>query len=496
MSAQALITLDELLSYRHEPVHIVGAVSAEGVAVSQLLLRLGFDAIVVHDQRAEHELRRGFRTMHGAYGRAEQDALWQRLSPLRSQGRFAQRYLEGLHEASLVALGQGWRLDADNRRRIEQALSPGARVTSMTELYFGLAPGPVAAVTGTNGKSTTVALADHLLSHAGVPHRTAGNERTMKQFLGEIVDLPAGTWSLLEVSNRQLAQVEPRASVAAITSLTPDHLDEHDGWAGYQAVKRRLFTAQREGDIAVVNADSETCRSAVADTDATVVSCGIGAQQMAPAVRWNGDTLEHVTDTARTTLAHACDLDLPGAHNQRNAAVACAVALSCGADPASIAAGLRSFAGKALRLEHIETLGRVELYSDIKSTTPEATAAALEALGSRRLTLIAGGTDKGLDYRALGRQIVADGVRVLLVPGSATDKLERSIIENGGAPERVDTIAEALERALHEPEAADAVLVSPAAAGFWTAQLQGKPSLRALARQHAQKHQQQEATTR
>ncbi|MCW2972829.1 MAG: UDP-N-acetylmuramoyl-L-alanyl-D-glutamate synthetase, partial [Thermoleophilia bacterium] len=250
------ISRDQLLSYRERPVAVIGAASAEGVAVLRLLVTLGFSDVTVHDQRERDVLRKAFRTTHGAYSRVEQDAIWTELKPLLEGGRFgAADYLGGLEEAALVVLPQGWYLTEANRAGIVAGVSAEARVTSMVELYFALHRGPIAAITGTNGKSTTVGLAEHLLEVGGVAHRSAGNERSNRQFLPEVDAVPSGTWALLETSNRQLLQLERSPQVAAITALTPDHLEEHDGFAGYRDTKARLFVHQGTQDVAIANAD-------------------------------------------------------------------------------------------------------------------------------------------------------------------------------------------------------------------------------------------------
>ncbi len=495
------ITRDELLALRHQPVHIIGGASAEGIAVLRLLVTLEFTNVVVHDMRARDELRKAFRTTHGAFSRQEQDTLWAELEPILDRGRYADEYLDGIASAALVVLGQGWYLVPRNREQIVASVPAGARITSMVDLYFALHRGPLAGITGTNGKSTTVALVEHLLRTADVPHRTAGNERSSRQYLPEIDTVQAGTWGLLEVSNRQLLQTSRSPQVAAITALTPDHLEEHGGIAGYEAAKGRLFAHQHARDIAIANADDARALAAAQRSPAAnagrLVRCGTGDHQ-SPSVTWRDGVLiaqdvpTHDGDGRRDgtlVVASAGDLQLPGAHNRRNAAVAVAVALACGADPTSLAAGLRTFRGKALRLQRLEEVDGVSVWSDIKSTTPEATVAALDALAGRRVVLIAGGDDKGLDYGPLAHAIVACGARTLAVPGSATDKLEREVARiDGSTPDtfrRVDDLEQALDQAFGLAASGDCVIVSPAAAGFWSSQLQGGSSLRSLVRRRA-----------
>lgn len=497
----APISRDELLALRDASVHVIGGGSAEGIAVLRLLLAMEFSNITVHDTRPRAELRKAFRTTHGAFSRAEQDELWEQLRPTLDAGSYADRYLDGVPDAALVVLGQGWYLHADNRARIVDAVPEHARIVSMVDLYFTLHRGPIAGITGTNGKSTTIALTEHLLRVAEVPHRTAGNERSSRQFLPEIDSVAPGTWALLEISNRQLLQTSRSPQVAAITSLTPDHLEEHGGIAGYEASKARIFEHQNATDIAIASADDARAlaiaeRSAAARNN-RLVRCGTG-DHAAPSVLWRDGVLiaedmpvhdGHGRRSGSVIVASAADLNLPGVHNLRNAAVAVAVALACGADPSRLAAGLRSFKGKALRLQQLDVIDGVDVWSDLKSTTPEATVAALDALAGRRVVLVAGGDDKGLDYAPLAQMIVADGVRVLAVPGTATDKLERSLAIADPAEsvtfERVDDLANALDRAFELAASGDCVIVSPAAAGFWSSQLQGGTSLRSLIRRRS-----------
>lgn len=507
------ISRDQLLTYREQPVAVIGAASAEGVAVLRLLVALGFSRVTVHDQRDRDVLRKAFRTTHGAYSRVEQDAIWTELKPLLADGRFGSEYLAELSYAHLVVLPQGWYLDEENRAGIVAGVGPDAHVTSMVELYFALHRGPIAAITGTNGKSTTVGLAEHLLDIGGVAHRSAGNERSNRQFLPEIDEVPSGTWALLETSNRQLLQLERSPQVAAITALTPDHLQEHDGFAGYRDTKARLFVHQGAQDVAIANADDaaalEIAERSPAAGAGRLVRCGIGPQP-APSVTWLDGVLiaegvPRAQDAAAPrghgqaqvqVIATAADLRMPGAHNQRNAAVAVALALACGADPQRLAEGLRTYEGKALRLERLEEIDGVEVWSDLKSTTPEATVAALDALAENarvaaggRVWLVAGGGDKGLDYAPLAAAMLARGVQAFAVPGSATDALEAALgALDGGARllERVSGLEAALGRGFECAASGDIVIVSPAAAGFWTRELQGGSSLRSLVRRRAQ----------
>jgi UDP-N-acetylmuramoylalanine--D-glutamate ligase len=479
------------------------------------MIQLGFSNVVLHDMRPREELARAFRTTHGAWSRAEQAQILEELIPALEGGRFGGDYLTGIESGAIVSRGQGWYLDTANRAKIETMLPAEVELVCMTELYMALARGPIAAITGTNGKSTTVELADTVLRQAGVSHVTAGNERSSKQLLSTFADPKVGRQVLLlEISNRQLMQVADSPQIAAITALTPDHLDEHGGWDGYRRVKESLFARQLpetddgSGPVAIAAARDENTVHAALAGPGRVVLCGDQAAidqvwlanrdsltgRAVDHVVWESDQLalvQHVEAPERreTILASIDDLNVSGEHNRSNVAVGVAVSLELGVSSGQIAAGIRSFTGKSLRGEQIADFAGIPVISDIKSTTPEATIAALESCAPKRPILLAGGTNKGLSYASLADTIIATGARVGLVPGNASDALETELAARAGADRitHFDRVNDALEWAGTTATDGDAIIISPAAAGFWTAQLQGGPSLRQMVRQMAKR---------
>ena len=497
------VSRDELIAMRSRTVHVIGAASAEGVAVMRLLVSLGFTSVVPHDMRERALLRKAFRTTHGAYTRQEQDAIWEQLAPLLDRGHFGDAYLTGISAGDVMSLGQGWYLEPGNRAQIVDAAREVSIILSMSSLYMALINGPVAGITGTNGKSTTTAFVEHCFDVAGTAVSVAGNERSSRQFLHELDSAAHDHWALLEVSNRQLLQLTVSPQVAAITALTPDHLEEHDGFAGYVAAKRRLFAHQHARDIAIACADdAEACAAASSGPAERVLACGTG-EHVGPGVRWVDGMLTAIDvpvhDTAgggiwSGNIAHRTDVQVRGEHNLRNLAVGAAVALACGIDPAHVGTAIATYVGKSLRMEHLATLDGVDIWSDVKATTPEATVAALDALFDsaadtqpRHVHLILGGEDKGLDYSLLARAIDRYNVTAWAVPGSATNAIIAARAHSDTATQlhEVDHLEAALDAALARAAAGEAVIVSPAAAGFWTTQLQGGASLRTMIRRRS-----------
>lgn len=500
---------------RDRPVHVIGAASAEGVAVTRLMIRLGFTQVTLHDSRAREDIPRAFRTTHGAWSRTEQAAILDELEPALSRGRFGKEYLTGIDAGAIVSRGQGWYLDSSNRALVEQHIPHDIELTCMTELYLALARGPIGAITGTNGKSTTVELTDTILTSALIDHVTAGNERSSKQMLHEHINHDVSERALLlEISNRQLMQITDSPQIAAITALTPDHLDEHGGWQGYRQVKESLFSRQIVGPapdpepVAITAARDVNAVAAALTSPGRIVFCGDQqsidtAMDSAPGmakdraidqVIWTPTDLilrRNVTaeKPSEQVLATSDDLRVSGAHNRSNVAVGVAMALELGVDPGSIAAGIQAFTGKSLRGETIADLDGIPVISDIKSTTPEATMAALDSCSPKRPILVAGGTNKGLSYAPLAVAIMTSNALVALVPGNASRALEKELDAVGGAGRitHFDRVSDALDWAGATATDGDAIIVSPAAAGFWSAQLQGGPSLRQMVRQMAKR---------
>lgn len=488
-------TRKEFMELRTRPIHIVGVATGEGIAVLRLLVAAEFEHVTVHDSRPQDVLRKAFRTTHGAYSRSEQDEIWDALQPIMKQGCFGQNFLTGVEPDAILSVGQGWKLTAELRRRVEGLLkeSPLREMIGMTELYLALHAGTLIAVTGTNGKSTTISLIDHLLAAAGIDHRTAGNERSHRQFLHELADDSlAGCVALLEVSNRQLDQLESISpDIAVITSLTPDHLEEHGGWDGYRAAKARLFSSQQPEQVAVWNDDDLECRTIARKSDATThISCGIGPRITSDnppnSVMWDNGKLMSSARHGTTVIAEASDITVPGDHNLRNIAVGVAAALAAGVPSQIIPEALRSFSGASLRLEPLGTVGGVSFVSDLKSTTPEAAIAAINAFSDQRVHLICGGDNKGLEYQALAALISERNVNCYLLAGDASDALQREFAALEADPPVVWRFCDDLDSALREGFRAaapgDAVIVSPAAAGFWTRHLDGGRSLRSRVR--------------
>jgi len=283
----------------------------------------------------------------------------------------------------------------------------GARITSATALFLAACPGPVAGVTGTLGKGTTVSLIEAALLRAGVPCRAAGNIGLNP--LAVLDELTPETVTVLELSSFQLMGLEGRKpEVAVVLRTTSEHLDWHRDVTEYRAAKRGLLAGLDEaGAVAqrvIYCADSAgSCEvvgarlpGALAFSRGGPVTDGIGVAD-GRVYRYRGGRSERLEP-----LEH---LALPGAFNLENAAAAFLAAEALGAELDAAAAAIAAFGGLPHRLEPVGELDGVRCYNDSYATRPDATLGALSAFEDVPLALIAGGSEKHADFAPLAEAL-------------------------------------------------------------------------------------------
>jgi UDP-N-acetylmuramoylalanine--D-glutamate ligase len=326
--------------------------------------------------------------------------------------------------------------------QVEAARAAGIPVWSEVELAARMLPNPIAAVTGTNGKTTTTHLLGAMIAAGGFPCEVAGNVGRPLTSLAGLVEPEA--WIACELSSFQLEDIETlRCRVGAILNLTPDHLDRHGTVEEYLRCKLRIFENQQPGDVAVVNGDDPLLRDAELP----------GRGERVVVTRADADALD---------WEHA---GLRGDHNLENALVAAAAARGVGVSQIDIDHALREFSPLRHRLETVARAGGVEYVNDSKATNPHATIQALTAFPDG-VHLILGGSLKGADFSDLARA-VADGpvVRVYLI-GQAADAIAHALDAARVGYERPGTMEAAIAAAAAAARPGETVLLSPACASF------------------------------
>jgi UDP-N-acetylmuramoylalanine--D-glutamate ligase len=338
-----------------------------------------------------------------------------------------------------------------------------ARVAGDIELTGRHLQVPFAAITGTNGKSTTVALLEAMLNAAGLRARAAGNLGVPAlSLVGEPLDV-----AVLEVSSFQLESTSTfRPKVAAVLNVSPDHLDWHGDLEQYVAAKRRLLAHQTADDFVVLNVDDPIVRSFEAGARARVVRV---STQCVPEARgsvrqaWIDGGVAVLREGDRVHRISLEGLRLAGRHNLENVLVALASVWCLGADVDAAATALARFEGLRHRCEIVARHDAVTWVNDSKATNVGAAVKALAGFANP-VIWIAGGRGKGANFAALA-DVARTHARLVLLIGEDADRLAETL--HAAVPcERVETLARAVERAREVAKPGDVVLLAPACASF------------------------------
>lgn len=341
----------------------------------------------------------------------------------------------------------------------------GIPVIAEIEFAFEQLDAAVVAITGTNGKTTTTALLDHLLRTAGIDAVAGGNIGTA---LSEVaLREPPPAWAVVEVSSFQLAgTVTFRPRIGVVTNLAPDHLDRYSGVEAYYADKARLFRTATAHSRWVLNGEDERVRALPGDAPGDRYYFRVASPlTLGERGGWlTGDGwLALNLEDGETRLLPAREMGLLGAHNVANGLAAAVAARLAGAGAEAIADGLRSFRAPPHRLEPIGEREGVLWINDSKATNLASTRVALRSM-DRPFVLLLGGRHKGEPYTGLLPEIAS--ARRVIAFGEAGEIVERELAGHV-AVQRVDgPFEEAVGAARVAARAGDALLLSPACSSF------------------------------
>jgi len=312
---------------------------------------------------------------------------------------------------------------------LQAAQQAGVPITSPMNIFLCLCPAPVAAVTGSNGKSTTTALLSAMLQAAGRTAWMGGNIGI--SLLPSVDRISPDDVVVLELSSFQLEDAQalrwsPR--VAVVTNVTPNHLDRHGTVEAYAEAKRTIVRFQEPGDCAVLNARSQMLRQwAEEGLAARLLTFDSGPRPdlTRAGVSLIEDALVWHEGASMETICRRDEVPLLGLHNVENVMAAAAAARFLGVSVSEIRRAVSGFSGLEHRLELVGEFEGVRYYNDSYSTTPAAGVAAVSSF-SGPLGLIAGGYDKKLDLTPFA-QAVARSVNVLVTFGNTGPMLAADV---------------------------------------------------------------------
>jgi len=424
---------------------MVAGLARSGLAAAELLLRAGASPLL-YDQVPQNEQGEQLSSLlnRGCTLRAHQDPI-----PL-------------LCQVDALVISPGIPLDAP---LVQAAIARGLPWMGELELASRFARGKLCALTGTNGKTTTVSLLGEIFRQAGKVAHVCGNigyPLSAAALASQDDDI-----LIAEVSSFQMESVTSfHPHIAAVLNLTPDHLNRHLTMANYAQLKRRIFMNQDSCDYAVLNFDDAPTRAMADKLAAQTVWFSRNTALAFGAYLRDGYICVRLQD-GEQTICKAQDLKIPGLHNLDNALAAAAIAGLAGVPPAVISYAFRTFAGVEHRIEFVRELDGVRYINDSKGTNPDASIKALEAMSSPTV-LLAGGFDKQVSFDLLAQKIAQSAlIQHVVVFGQTAKQIAQSLdIKGFTACQVTGTLEEALEAARSLAQPGFNVLLSPACASF------------------------------
>lgn len=453
------------IDLKEKQVLVFGA-GRSGVAASCLLRDHGAHP-VLYDGNAsltEDAVRAQFSAAGGMDNRRDPDA-----NPSdRSEGiRIVTGALEDslIRSCDLCVISPGVPVDIEPVVRIR---NEGIKIWGEVELAYCLSSGKVLAVTGTNGKTTTVTLLGELMKHylgkdrvhvvgnIGIPYTNVADATKDDSVC------------VAEISSFQLETIESfHPHVSVITNITPDHLNRHHTMEEYIRVKERIAENQTEDDVLILNYEDEVLRQFASQipSQGPAVWWFSSVRPLEKGMYLEDGILKYSDGSAVQDVIHTDELKILGNHNYENVSAAVLSALAVHMPMEQILKVLRSFAGVEHRIEYVGEVDGVAYYNDSKGTNPDAAIKAVEAM-RRPTVLIGGGYDKDSSYDAWIDSFHGK-VKALVLVGATKEKIAQCAKEHGFENIYLcQTFEECFDTCVHLAKAGDAVLLSPACASW------------------------------
>ncbi len=434
------------LDWQGKRVLVVG-MARSGVAAAHLLARQGAMPLICDDKTREQ------------LGPAMDE-----LSGISCEWHLGENPSALIDQSDAVVISPGVPIQAPF---IEAARQKGIPVIGELELGYQLLEGTVVAITGTNGKTTTTTLVGAICKNAGRLTYVAGN-------IGYPLTAVAGHSHpedvvVVEVSSFQCESIDTfRPDVAAVLNITEDHLNRHGTMRAYIGTKRRIFERQTGEQVAVFNWDDPECREMAKGLSARVMWFSRKEPVPEGAYVQDGEVIVAQRDMPPKALCPIDEIKIPGAHNLENALAATVMTVALGVPLPVIRHTLRTFEGVEHRIEFVREVDGVRYINDSKGTNVDATLKAVEAMRAPTV-LLAGGSDKGIDFAPLAMAIKNRPMigQVVLI-GETAPKIA-SALEAVGYKSYVHAgsdMREAVNKCRESAQPGWNVLLSPACASF------------------------------
>ncbi|MBR4575736.1 MAG: UDP-N-acetylmuramoyl-L-alanine--D-glutamate ligase [Clostridia bacterium] len=432
------------MNYEQKKVLVVG-MARSGVAAAQLLRACGA-VVTVNDSKTEEELGSQLKPLEG----------------LQLERRFGCGAMELLEGMDVLVISPGI---PDTAPFVVRAKEMGIYVIGELELAAQLSRGTLTAVSGTNGKTTTVSLLGEMFTNSGRVTHVVGN-----------IGYPFSLASLVsrkedvivcEVSSFQMETADTfHPHVALLTNITEDHLNRHGTMEVYTALKMRMFKNQTAEDYAVFNADDPGLNGLSKQVKSQVMKFSRKKEVREGAFVRDDQVILRMNGTERK-ICRTDEIYIPGPHNLENALGAVCVAGAMKVPVPVIRHTLKTFKGVEHRIERVRELDGITYINDSKGTNVDSTIKAVQTMTDPTV-IILGGYDKHTSFDPLAREIVnSPCIRRAVLIGETASLIKNALNRAGfRETEFAETLGEAVEKARAAAGKGWNVLLSPACASF------------------------------
>ena len=417
-----------------------------GIAVAQLL-RANGALVTINDSKSEEELGESLKVLDG----------------LQLERKFGCPAMDLLEGQDVLVISPGI---PDTASFVKRAREMGLYVTGELEVASQLSQGTLIAVTGTNGKTTTVSLLGEIFRNAGKMTHVVGNigyPYSLAALVSKKDDV-----MICEVSSFQMETADTfRPKVGLLTNITEDHLNRHGTMEVYTSLKMRLFQNQEAEDYAIFNADDPGLKGLSRKVKSRVLKFSRKEEVREGAFVRNGMIILRMDGSEKNVCA-AEEVRIPGPHNLENALGAVCAAAAMNVPVPVIRYSLKTFRGVEHRIESVRVLDGVEYFNDSKGTNVDSTIKAVQTM-RKPTVIILGGFDKHTSFDPLSDEITSpeSQIQEAVLIGETADQIEASLRSKGfTAINRADTMLEAVTLCREIAQDGWNVLLSPACASF------------------------------
>lgn len=354
---------------------------------------------------------------------------------------------------------------------VKLALENKIPVEMDSSLFFRFCKNPIIGITGTKGKTTTSSIIFEILKSAGKKPVKVGSGQV--SVLDKLDKLEKDCVVVFELSSWRLSALKKEKmspQIAVITNILRDHQNYYKSMNDYITDKKNIFLFQKPGDFLIANDESEKIREMYPEIKSQILKFSLKSSGEDKSIFVQDEAIFVNDGIDVKKVIDVKDIKVPGKHNVFNIMAAIGACYAFGIKAEEIKKAVMNFSGIPHRLEFLKTFKGVKYYNDTAATIPDAAISSINCFFNP-IVLIAGGEDKGLEFVDFGKEIVEKVKKIVLLRGSATEKLLLEIKKNDTRGDFSEIpVVDSMEKAVFEAEKmaveGDVVLLSPGAASF------------------------------